>query len=1136
MKLFTMKTTLITFLMIFVLGQVSAQNLIDKNDFLNPPQSSQVNTWWHWISGNISKEGITKDLESMKNQGIKQATILNIGAGMGAKLDMPQVKFNSPEWYEMFQFALEEASRLGLTIGVHNCDGWSASGGPWITNETSMKTVTWTKNYFTGDRLINAPLEQPESQMDYYVDYAVVAFPSKAVGNSFQRASPEVSYNGVGSQRILCDGNPNTKYVVKEGDSILFSFKEAFTASKLNLFRYFIRPSHIKPGTQSSYALYASNDGVEYAKVAAFDIQGINKPQEQIFPETTAKFYKLKVLNSTFRKKQFLSELELLSANESPAYATPIKNYFSKIVRMVPETDLADYTEMASDNNISEDAIIDITEYMTADGVLNWEAPKGDWCVIRFGYTTTGVMNQPATPEGHGLECDKMDVSAVDLHFNSFPNKLVQASGEHLGNTFKFLLIDSWECQYANWTKKFPEEFEKRRGYSLKKWIPVLCGESVGSVQQSDAFLHDFRKTIADLTEDNYYKHFSELCHENKLEMHTEVIYGKGKYPPLDVLSATKYVDMPMTEFWAFPDADRYPDYKPTSRPLSLFPTYAAFTADKQIIGSEAYTGYAEYSETPALLKPFGDMIYCLGVNQLILHSMVHQPNDMKPGVTLGKFGGAYNRNNPWWEFSQGWLTYQSRVQYILQHGTPKVDVVTYVGDRQPQSLLNINKIPFGYSVYPCTFEMLNEQAAIVDGQLSFNGKQQLPFLALPDDMPMELATLKRIAALVNDGMILCGQQPTLSYTLTDLKAESAEFNQLVAQLWGTEKETQYGKGKVVNIKKINEMIPYLEMIPDFASNTNDATELMYIHKIIGEQDVYFVFNQTDAPISRELLFKVKDKTPEIWKAEDGSMVSPVIYAVEGEQTRMPVTFKANESMFFVFNKGVSENHITKVSLGGQQIFPSLGDDALVEMPSAEFQNNTYHFTTSVAGDYTFSTASDEELSKSLTVSDEFQIVQYNALLEFTSIADEVIAPVELTQLKSFTDFEDPAIKYFSGKVKYTIHFKAPKDYVSNDVVTLNLGDIDATAEVRLNGKLINYAWLPNSEIIVSGVLAKKNELVITLANVCRNRMIGDKVMYNEFRNIFTTVKYNDTVSKDLPLSPSGVMGPLTLKKHTAQK
>lgn len=186
---------LLAFFAVLLFGALQAQNLIQKNEFINPPQSSQVNTWWHWIYGNISKEGISKDLESMKRQGIKQATILSIGAGMGEKIDMPQVKFNLSEWYGMFQFALKEANRLGLSIGVHNCDGWSASGGPWIKPETSIKTTTWTKTYFKGGRLINQVLEKTEAKLNYYEDYAVVAFPYNTPKNSFQKANPAIFLN-----------------------------------------------------------------------------------------------------------------------------------------------------------------------------------------------------------------------------------------------------------------------------------------------------------------------------------------------------------------------------------------------------------------------------------------------------------------------------------------------------------------------------------------------------------------------------------------------------------------------------------------------------------------------------------------------------------------------------------------------------------------------------------------------------------------------------------------------------------------------------------------------------------------------------------------------------------------------------
>ena len=123
-----------------------------RSDFTNPPASVKIHTWWHWINGAITKEGITKDLESMQRQGISQATILNVGLFDGRNFSVPQVIFDSPQWYEMFRWALHEASRLKIKIGVHNCDGWSSSGGPWISPEMSMKQYVWTKTILEGGK------------------------------------------------------------------------------------------------------------------------------------------------------------------------------------------------------------------------------------------------------------------------------------------------------------------------------------------------------------------------------------------------------------------------------------------------------------------------------------------------------------------------------------------------------------------------------------------------------------------------------------------------------------------------------------------------------------------------------------------------------------------------------------------------------------------------------------------------------------------------------------------------------------------------------------------------------------------------------------------------------------------------
>ena len=129
---------------------------LHPNLFRTPPVESQIGTWWHWMNGHVTREGITRDLESMHAQGIQHVTVLNVYRPFGQEyknvkhlvapenmrdVDEPwvSVKFASEEWYDLFRFAVEEADRLGMYVGAANCDGWSDSGGPWIKPEQSMK-------------------------------------------------------------------------------------------------------------------------------------------------------------------------------------------------------------------------------------------------------------------------------------------------------------------------------------------------------------------------------------------------------------------------------------------------------------------------------------------------------------------------------------------------------------------------------------------------------------------------------------------------------------------------------------------------------------------------------------------------------------------------------------------------------------------------------------------------------------------------------------------------------------------------------------------------------------------------------------------------------------------------------------
>lgn len=1136
-----------TVILFFALSSMAySQSPLNKSEFQNPPTSSKVHTWWHWMGGNITKDGITKDLEAMKTQGVVQATIFNIGEIYAKKVDVPKVKFNSSEWIEMYQWALKEANRLGITIGIQTIDGFATVGGSWITPELSMKQYVWTKTSIDGGKEVSVNLPEPIKVENFYRDEAVVAFPMTENTNSFKEARPEIDVNKVSTGNVLFDGNPKSEIDFKKNHVVDIRFNADFTANKLVIYPHLSfswdLPLVDNGRVKLYFVLSTSNDGKAYTKVGDLEFVGVNQAVTVSFPSIKAKYFRLELGKTSFVYFDTLpiAEFELLKDNENPLFQPPVTSFFEKTASVY------DLNENALDANtkntiqpISENSIIDVTSSMSPDGTLKWNAPKGRWQIIRFGYTSTGVKVDPATPEGEGLEVDKMDTTALNVHINSYAKKLVEAAGKYKGNTLRFFLMDSWEAQFQTWSKDFAKEFKNRRGYNILPWIPVLCGETVGNTDLSEAFLFDFRKTIADLLDQKFYRHFAELSHRNQMEYHGEAIYGGwGAYPPMDALKSNEYIDMPMTEFWAGANSNNLLDYQPANKPVTTMPTSSALAFNKQIIGSEAYTGNAHYSEAPGDLKPYGDAAFCSGVNQIILHSYIHQPFDLKPGMTLGKFGGHYNRNNPVWEFNQDWIKYQARVQYILQKGEPVVDVLFYTGDELPWFYTNsfVNDLPYGIRPNACNIDMLNTKIKVIDGKLSLGGNQHFSLLLLHNSTKMEFSTLKRIAGLVKAGAVVYGPKPLEMLSLTDIKNDVAAFNKLANEVWGNTSENSYGKGKMISGKPLVEVLIQLNVIPDLTTNTQDAKEIMYIHKKLEDMDIYFVFNQQNRALNRELFFRVTNKTPEIWNAENGDVKKQTIYSIEKNQTRIPITFKPYESKIFVFKNEAPDNFIQQVSLAGKLIFPQqqLADTSF-QIPLAVYKQENFAFTTELTGDYAFTTNEKKVIKSKLAQPVIVDLGNAKSRIEFFPISDEVIQPVEVTSLKSLTEFENPAIKYFAGKAKYTVNFSATDFVSSSDSIVLNLGKLDATAEVKLNGKLLAYAWQSNTCVVVTDLLKAENKLEVTVATVCRNRFIGDLNQFGSVKSLWTTSPIEEILNKDMPLKPSGLMGPLRLIGHTKQ-
>ncbi len=1133
-------------LLVFIAGcsSVSKNEKLDSRNFTTPQVDSKVHTWWHWVDGMISKEGITKDLESMKEQGIVQATILNLGFKEnegwvpGDKYHVEKVKFVTDEWYDMFNWAVQEANRLGITIGVHNCDGWSESGGPWITPEMSMKKFVYTKTLLESGYKGMLKLDKPYCNHDYYEEVAVIAYKNGGLKkNSFQEANPEILLS---NHRKV---SPSALFELKKGDTVAINFDKEFVTNKIAIFQGFKGgTSTIRTNSTNEYTVLYSRDGKDYKKLDQFKDSTYNDMSVINFKKTKAKFFKIIVSDglyiSTWRDNYYLlSNIELLADDDNPGFATDIPYVFDKTntAKIMDNSRLVKTAEVSEDKVIKEGEIINLTDKIDEDGIVDLDLPEGSWTVLRFGYTTNGVISAPATIEGEGLECDKLDTTALNLHFASYGQKLVDHSNGLNGSTFKFLLIDSWECDFQNWTAKMPEEFEKRRGYSLINWLPALCGDVVGSQEMSNGFLYDFRKTIADMLEENYYLHFKDLCHRNKLEIHAEVIYGGGKYPPLDILRTNSQMDLPMTEFWTL-GKDGLIVYEPLKENQMQGLISMASLYDKPVLASEAYTAGAHHSENPSDLKLYGDRAYCAGINQMILHSYVHQPNEQKPGMTLYCFGSHFNRHTPWWNYANGWLDYQSRVQYMLKRGFIPAQVLYYIGDQLPQDLYAgfVGKLPKGIQANVCNLDLL-QKAKVQNGKIVFPTGAEFAVLVLPKNRSVNLSTLKEVERLANEGAVIYGNKPEILLSLSDQTEKREESEELINKLWANyeidkQSKNEIGKGSINWGIPINDLLIELNVEPSFQTNLPDSLDVLATHKSTENEDIFFIVNQQQLDLNFEADFKVGEMIPEVWDPMTGDLQSQLVYIQTSDKVKIPVSIDAGKSLFIVFKKGSQKEHVVAIEKDGVQVFPTTDMVSSFELPELQYTENTWSIVSKAAGNYKVTLNTEEQLEFASEASEEYSIVNFSGKMEFNSIKGDTISPIQISNLKSLTEFEQSKIKFFSGEVRYTIDFDVPANMLDgNGKLELDLGEFDHTGEIKLNGQFLTNVWTSNVAISVNGILKEHNQLEVLAATTNRNRLVGDRREHGPLQGLWTSFV---GLGADSSLDPCGLRGPLQIIKY----
>jgi hypothetical protein len=1016
----------------------------------------------------------------MKRFGIGEALIGNIFQENQA---VGPVKVLSEEWWQLIEHAIREGGRIGVNIGMFNCPGWSQSGGPWIQPEQAMRHVVSSETRVTGPKRFVAKLATPKAP---FQDVAVLAFPAPAHdGDALAARLPQVKCApAVAGAGLLVDGNPETSVVfpVNAGGgnaavAVDIELPEPLTARTLQ-----VTPSGTPFGAQC--VLQAADENGSFREVRKFKCDRSNMgigvgfmprgPVTVSFPATTARHFRL-VFSGFFGRggKVELAEIDLSGAARLESHVekqlgkmhpTPLPLWDAYLWPAPSEPDAAGLA-------VPLEKVVDLTKNLAADGTLTWEVPAGEWVILRSGMTPTGTTNAPASPEGQGLEVDKMNRELARKHFDAFIGVLLKRMPAAERKAFTRVIADSYEMGSQNWTDGFAGDFRGTYGYDPIPWLPVLSGRMVGSAGRSERFLWDLRRLVADRVATGYVGGLREAANAQGLGVWLEN-YGHWGFPG-EFLQYGSQSDRIGGEFWVTGDLGSIECRAASS---------CANTYGKPFVSAESFTGGPPFQNSPGALKARGDWSFCEGVNHAVLHVCIQQPAEGKPPGINAPWGTEFNRLNTWFEQGRAWVDYERRCCWLLQQGWRVADVAYFIGEDAPKMTGVCDPAqPAGRDFDYINAEVIMKNLSVKDGRLVLPHGVGYRLLVLPRQDTMRPELLRKVLELVKAGATVMGTPPGRSSSLRNFPQCDAEVRELAAQLWGAgpveaRGERKFGDGRVIWGMSLEEVFAENQVPPDieYRGAAKDA-KFLFTHRSSDEAEIYFITNQSDRPEKVDGVFRVSGRQPELWDAVTGGRRDLTEWTLQDGRTTVPLSFAAKQSWFVVFRKP------GRPAGGAGRNFPEMATVTTLDGP--------------------WELAFDPKWGGPRRIT-------------FAELADWTTRPEE-------------GIRHYSGTAVYQKSFVLPAKDAGKRWI-LDLGDVRDMASVRLNGRELGTVWTAPWQLDISAAAkAGANSLEVSVVNPWNNRLVGDAKLPPAKRRTSLSL---DTVKAKSPLLPAGLLGPVSVR------
>ena len=1080
---------LLTFIILMFSGRTSSaqcsvvpsafelNRLFGKHDleaFHKPQQIYYPQTWFHYIGGNVSKEGITADLEAIAKTGISGIQLFHGQFGGPWPGVEPQIACLSPLWDDAVKHTAQECRRLGLRFTMQNCPGWAMSGGPWIEPSNAMRHLVLSRTDIDGGSNVSLTLPVPQPGKEPWRDYneiSVLAFPTPLDDSDTPLRPNQVKSNLQNLAWMEClagslkksislppaaQGNPNWIEVTLPGEIALRSVEFSSINGYSHDFCYepgvAVTVQAIFPDGKSEVVLHTALPQSNWQD---------DRPVTLACDEAKGtKTYRISIVN---QHPMALGSLRLFSAARKNNWESEAGWTLRSIIRE------GEHPRQSPATFVDPLKILDITSKMDKQGNLTWNAPGGKWTILRIGHVNTGMKNGPAPAEGTGWECNKLSETGPDAQFAGYIGRL-SGKGGAINGLLNGMLMDSWECKTQTWTANMEEEFNRVSRYDLRKWLPAIFGYVVGDHETTTRFLRDWRATINDLYTNKFYGRMAKLAKDNGQSIAFET--AAGDVFPADILEYFKYADVPMCEFWqhsseTFVGSLNFKPIKPTASAARLY--------GKPRIAAEAFTSFElTWDEHLSVLKETANINCIEGVTHLVFHTYTHNPRTgfLPPGTSFGSgIGTPFLRGQTWWKHMPEFTTYLSRCTYLLERGKPVSDILWYLGDEINHKPDQLALFPEGFKYDYCNPDVLLNRLTVSNGMVVTPEGISYRVLWLPDAPRMLPQTLEKLLSLLRDGATIIGEAPKGVATLTGGGEAQKRFDAAVSGIWGNTPENgirNVGKGKIVTGMTLAAALNILKIEPDVTGGN-----ALWLHRKTDGADWYYVCAPKGSGFKGTLNFRNSGNI-EIWDPLTGT-ASPAAASTTGNRAQVMLDLPQAGSCFVVFRK-------------------SGKTDSMINNLQSDKMTQTIPFTR------------------------KWQ-------LSFPSGWGSP-SMVQVNELKAWKDLDlTPEAKVFSGTATYTTTFDAG-NIGKNESFLLDLGRVEMIAVVSLNGKPIRTLWTPPYKVDLSGaVKTGTNTLTVEVTSTWFNRLVYDAGQPENQRKTWTI----NGPKKDAALRESGLIGPVVL-------